>query len=63
MDEGLALAKGATVFGVPMESLTRDEALACAAKFGKQYNDHLQESIRRREFMSEIRGARAERRG
>ena len=54
LDEGLKLAEGATVFGVPMGSLTRDEALACAAKFAKQYNDHLKESIRKWDFMSEL---------
>lgn len=57
--EGMALTKGATVFGVPMESLNRDEALACAAKFGKMYSDTLQDNIRRWDFMSELRRAEA----
>lgn len=39
--DGLALAKGATVFGVPIETLTREELMACAANFAKLYQDQL----------------------
>jgi hypothetical protein len=48
---GLELAKGASLFGIPMEELTRDELLAATAKGWKAYGDALESNIKSMEFL------------
>jgi len=48
--EGLELADGATLFGIPLEKLSREELIAAVAKGWKAYEDQLKEVARRREI-------------
>lgn len=41
LKDGLELAKGATIFGVPFEALSKDELLATAANGWKASQDAL----------------------
>lgn len=53
---GLELAETANLFGVPLVDLSRDELLAAAAQGWAAYNKNLQDSIRGRELLREMRG-------
>lgn len=53
--EGLRLAKGGSLYGVPFEDLSRDELIAAAAMGWKAHNDQLRQSIDSFSFMSELR--------
>jgi hypothetical protein len=55
VSEGLALVKECKIFGVNLESLSRDELLAAAAIGWKSYNDHLESSINSMALMRDLR--------
>lgn len=55
--EGLEVAAGTLLFGVPIEELSKEEFLAAAANGWKAYNDQLKSSIRSFEIMSALRSA------
>ncbi len=58
VDSGLELAKGARLFGIAFEDMTRDELIAAAAKGWKAYTDHLESSIRSSELTRMLNDAR-----
>lgn len=59
VDEGLALAKGAKLFGFDLESLTRDELLAACAQGWKAEQRARDLGMSQLKFMTDVRGARA----
>ena len=46
VEKHLAEAKGATIYGVPLESLTRDELLACAVAGWQAHKDEIERQLK-----------------
>jgi hypothetical protein len=58
VNEGLKLAKGAMIFGVPLEELSRDELLAVAAQGWKAEENAREEGAKRLKFAFDLNRAR-----
>ena len=57
VEKGLELAKGASFFGVPIEDLTRDELIACAANGWQEVSNIREEGARQRNFLMDCNRA------
>ena len=54
--EGLELAKGCTLFGIPLQDLTREELMAAAAKSFKSEQAAREDGSARLKFFVDLMG-------
>jgi hypothetical protein len=54
-EEGLSLSRGASIFGMSFDSLSREELVAVAVLGWKAYSDQLEEGGRQMEFLRSLK--------